>query len=337
MTNQYVGELSEVTGPPPLVVLVRGCDGLQRGDGLLTIELQRRTPRPRPTVRGALPALFALAAAMLSSNPAGAAEKLRFAVGPFQPTPGDTKKAYEPFFRHLAATLGVEYDLVVTNDWAGIATALANGQADVAWMGPWGYVLAHQEGGAEAIATVKYDGKPEYHAIIVARPDLAIQNFPAGAKGMSISFADVGSTSGWLIPTYWFKAQGIDPKTFFKYRDGASHPANEIAVASGQVDLATDYDRNLNSMLERGLIKQNSVKVVWTSEPLPNDPLVVRSGFDPALTKKLQVAVSTMTEEKAKTTMPAHYTGWATASHATYKLIEDAGRAIGKLKPQHSN
>ena len=50
------------------------------------------------------------------------------------------------------------------------------------------------------------------------------------------------------------------------YREGASHPANEIAVANGQVDLATDYDRNLNAMMERGLMKADQVKIVWTSD-----------------------------------------------------------------------
>ena len=210
----------------------------------------------------------------------------------------------EPFFKHLAQVLGVEYDLVVTNDWAGIATALANGQADVAWMGPWGYVLAHNEGGAEAIATVKYDGRPTYHAIIVGRPDLTIATWPEDAKGLSISFADVGSTSGWLVPTYWFKTKGIDPKTYFKYREGASHPANETAVANGQVDLATDYDRNYNAMIERGLIKADQVKIVWTSDPLPNDPLVVRKGLDPAVTKRVQDTLAAITEEQAKTIMP---------------------------------
>jgi phosphonate transport system substrate-binding protein len=267
-----------------------------------------------------------------AAPPAAAAEKLRFAVGPFQPTPGDTKKAYEPFFKFVAGKRGTDYDLVVTNDWAGIATALANGQADVAWMGPWGYVLANHEGGAKAVATVKYDGKPTYRAIIVAKPELAIAKFPLDAKGMSISFADVGSTSGWLIPSYWFKSQNIDPKTFFKYREGAAHPANEMAVASGQVDLATDYDRNLASMIERGLIKPEAVKVVWTSEPLPNDPIAVRKDLDPSTVKKLQDALSSITEEEAKTIMPAHYTGWVPATHATYKLIEDAGVAVGKLK-----
>lgn len=276
--------------------------------------------------------MMSLFAAVCLGGGAQAADKLRFAVGPFQPTPGDTKKTYEPFSRHLAQALGVDYDLVVTNDWAGIATALANGQADVAWMGPWGYVLANNEGGAEAIATVKYDGKPFYHAIIIGRPDLKIEQWPDDAKGLSISFADVGSTSGWLVPTYWFRTQGIDPKTYFKYRDGASHPANEIAVANGHVDLATDYDRNYNGMVERGLIKPEQVKIVWTSDPLPNDPLVVRKGFDPALTKKIQDTVVAITGEQAKTIMPARYTGWVPATHAAYKMIEDAGIAVGKIK-----
>ena len=195
-----------------------------------------------------------------------------------------------------------------------------------------GYILANNEGGAEAIATVKYDGKPSYHAIIVGKPDLNIQKWPDDAKGLSISFADVGSTSGWLIPTYWFRAQGIDPRTYFKYRDGASHPANEIAVANGHVDLATDYDRNYNGMVERGLIQPQQVKIVWSSDPLPNDPLVVRKGFDPALTRKIQATIVAITEEQAKAIMPPHYTGWVPASHGAYKMIEDAGIAVGKIK-----
>lgn len=296
--------------------------------------MRRTWGAAKTTGHAVLASLAVLVLAASSSGNLQAAEKLRFAVGPFQPTPGDTKKAYEPFFKHLAQALGVDYDLVVTNDWAGIATALANGQADVAWMGPWGYVLANTEGGAEAIATVKYDGKPSYHAIIVGRPDLKITTWPDDAKGLSISFADVGSTSGWLIPTYWFTTRGIDPKTYFKYRDGASHPANEVAVANGQVDLATDYDRNYNSMVERGLIKPDQVKIVWTSDPLPNDPLVVRKGFAPGLIQKIQETVVAITEEDAKAIMPAHYTGWVTATHATYRMIEDAGIAVGKIKPK---
>lgn len=260
--------------------------------------------------------------------------RLRFAVGPFLPTPSDTRRAFEPFFKHLAERLVRPYELVVTNDWAGISIALANSQADVAWMGPWGYVLAHHEGGARAIATVKYDGRPTYHAIILARPGLTISSWPDGAKGLRISFADVGSTSGWLIPTHYFLNRGIAPKTFFQYRDGASHPANVIAVANGQVDLATDFDRNFNGMADRGLVKRDEVKIVWTSEPLPNDPLVVRSGFDPAMAMRIQDIVAALTAEEASVIMPPRYTGWVKADHGSYQPIEAAGIAVGRLKPK---
>lgn len=284
------------------------------------------------------PRLFVLAiavcVAVTAGNQAAAAEKLRFAIGPYQPTPGETRTAFEPFFKYLAEQLGVDYELTVTNDWAGIAVALANEQTDVTWMGPWGYVLANAEGDAQAIATVKYDGKPTYHAIIVGRPDLPIKAWPADAKGMSISFADVGSTSGWLIPTWWFKTQGIDPKTFFKYREGASHAANEVAVVSGQVDLATDYDRNRNAMIEKGTIAADATKVFWQSAPLPNDALAVRKGLDSELVARIQNVVATLSEDQAKSIMPTHYTGWVPATHASYKMIEDAGIAVGRLKPK---
>jgi phosphonate transport system substrate-binding protein len=149
-----------------------------------------------------------------------------------------------------------------------------------------------------------------------------------------LSLADVGSTSGWLIPSFYFKTQDIDPKTFFQYRDGASHPANVTAVATSQVDIASDYDRNFTAMVEKGIVKRDDVSIVWTSDPLPNDPLVVRDGLDAATTAKLRQILLAITADHAKSIMPPHYTGWITATHASYKMIEDAGIALGKIKPK---
>src|SRR5213593_3078878 len=221
--------------------------------------------------------------------------KLRFGVGPLQPTPSETKKAYEPFFAYLAKELGRDFDLTATTDWAGISVALANKQVDLAWMGPWGYVLANDDSGVRAIATAKYDGKLIYHAIVVCKPGL-VTSWPDGAKGKRVSFADVGSTSGWLIPTSWFRRKGVDPKQYFNYSDGATHAANEVAVASGQVDCATDFDRNRNAMVEGGRIDKTATEIVWQSDPLPNDAIAVRRGFDPALAQRIQHMVVGISE-----------------------------------------
>lgn len=261
-------------------------------------------------------------------------QTLRFGVGPFLPTTDDTEDTYEPFFAWLAGELGVDYELTATTDWAGIAVALANEQVDVAWMGPFGYVLANNNSGAEAIATVEYDGEPTYHAIVVGAPDSAVRDWPHDAQGMSISFAEQASTSGWLVPTFFLTERGIDPTTWFEYSEGAAHPANEIAVANGQVDLATDYDRNRTAMIESGVLEPDATKVVWESDPLPNDAIGVRPGLDPALVQRIQELLVGITPEQAEEFMPLHYTGFVPATDESYAVIKNAALSLGKLTGQ---
>jgi phosphonate transport system substrate-binding protein len=193
-------------------------------------------------------------------------------------------------------------------------------------------VLANNDSGVTAIATAKYDGKPIYYAIVVCKPGSGIKTWPQDAKGRRVSFADVGSTSGWLIPTAWFKTKGIEPKEYFQYSDGATHAANEIAVASGQADCATDFDRNRTAMIESGKLEKNATEIVWQSDPLPNDAIAVRRGFDPALAQRIQTILLGITEADAKPLLPNHYTGFVAATHASYKMIEDAGILVGRIK-----
>jgi len=262
-------------------------------------------------------------------------KKMRFGVGPLLPSAEDTKKAYTPIFAHLARQLGVDFDLVATTDWAGMAVAMGSGQLDVAWMGPWGYIIANNATDCQAVATVKYDDKPIYYAIIVARPDLEVKKFPDDTRGRSISFADVGSTSGWLIPSFYSKEiWKIDPKTFWKYTEGATHAANEIAVNSGQVDMATDFDRNRNAMIAGGRMKEDSNRIVWQSSPLPNDAIALPANASRDLMGQVQKILTAISVEEAKGLLPNRYTGFVPATHASYDSIEKAGLAVGKIKPK---
>jgi phosphonate transport system substrate-binding protein len=90
----------------------------------------------RPNLRTLVPSVVLLITVAIGTGLAqDKGAKLRFGVGPLQPTPTETKKAYEPFFAYVAKQLGRDFDLVATTDWAGISVALAHGQVDVAWMG----------------------------------------------------------------------------------------------------------------------------------------------------------------------------------------------------------
>ncbi len=275
------------------------------------------------------------AALLAAPNIARAQSKpvLRVGLGPQQATQADTRRVWEPIYKFVCDQVGADLHLQVANDWAGIATALANEQIDVAQMGPWGYVLARINGGARIINTMLVNGKPYYKAIIVARPGLDIARFPEDAKGMSMQMLDVGSTSGWLVPTYMMKQKGIEPKSFFgRYAEGASAAAAQMATINGQVDFATGWDTHRNIMIKNGTIKPDSNKVVWESEPLPNEVVAVRKGYDEEAAKKLQAAFVKLTDDEVVKNLPYPYTGFVAATHEPYVVLETMGYALGALK-----
>lgn len=289
----------------------------------------------RDFVTKTIPGLV-LGAAALSAPAIVRANKrpvIRVGLGPQQPTQADTKRVWEPVYKMICDQIGADLELRVANDWAGISVALATQQIDVAQMGPWGYVLAKKKGEAQAIGMLTIQGRDYYKAIVVARPDLKITRFPEDAKGLSMQMLDVGSTSGWLVPTHFLKSKGIDPKNYFgKYAEGASAAAAQMATVNGQVDLATGWDTHRNTMIRNGQITETSNRVVWESQPLPNEPVVIRSGFDPEMAKRLQAALAGLPADVAQKMLPWPYSGFISTDHAPYAKLESMGTDLGVLK-----
>jgi len=298
--------------------------------------MKHASTRPNWTtalVGGLLALAFAIACA-----PAEDDGTLRFGVGPYFPTPNETRDQFEPLFAELAAAVGKTADVTVTEDWVGISEALRSKTLDVAWLGPWGYVLAnHNTPEIEAIATVEYEGDPFYYSVLLARADAPFDSLDEAIarseadEPLSLSLADVGSTSGWLVPTAEFERRGIDPKTVFDYSEGASHAAQAIAVISDQVDIASDYNRNLDVLAATGRIDPDAIKIIWRSQPLPNDPIAVRGGLPDELRSGLQAALANLSDERAAELLPPNYTGFVAADRSTYAPIQTAGKAVGKL------
>jgi phosphonate transport system substrate-binding protein len=262
---------------------------------------------------------------------------LKLGVGLFQPDRERNDATYRPLAQYLEAQLGRKVELRTVDTWEGLAKSLANGETDLALMGPWGYVLANHAARAQVVSTILYDGKPEYFALMITHPDSGIKTV-ADLKGKTFAFGDKGSTSGYLIPLHYFMTQGIDPETYFAKVLYTKHQAIETRVAAGQLDAGADYNRNRNAMIEQGLIKAERSKVIWQSAPLPNDAFAVSEMLfkDKALVSRLQAALAGVGEQlkKQPNLLPAHYTGFVTTDNTFYKPIRDAGLATGKLSAQ---
>lgn len=279
--------------------------------------------------------IFTSMAFSLSSH--AAESELKLGVGLFQPDKEKNDATYRPLADYLSAKLGRKVTLRTVDTWEGLAKSLANGETDMALMGPWGYVLANHEASAQAISTILYDGKPEYHAIFITHPDSGI-NSVNDLKGRTFAFGDKGSTSGYLIPLHYFMTQGINPDSYFSKVLNAKHQAIETQVTQGVLDAGADYNRNRNAMIEQGLIKAERSKVIWQSAPLPNDAFAVSSTLyaDKPLVSKLQTTLANVGQELKNNPalLPAHYTGFVGSNNSVYKPIRDAGLATGKLLPK---
>lgn len=262
---------------------------------------------------------------------------LRLGVGLFQPDKEKNDATYKPLADYLAAKLKRPVQLRTVDTWEGLAKSLASGETDLALMGPWGYVLANHEAGAQAIATILYEGKPEYFAIMVTHPKSGINSID-DLKGKTFAFGDKGSTSGYLIPFHEFQKRGINVDTHFSKLLYTKHQAIETQVARGELDAGADYNRNRDAMIDESLIKASESKIFWTSAPLPNDAFAVSSTLakDTALVKDLRAALEAIGSElKANPALlPKRYTGFVAKDNSYYKPIRDAGLATGKLTPK---
>lgn len=286
---------------------------------------------------------LALGLGALASAPTALAQgaPLNLGVGLFQPDRERNDATYRPLAQHLAQRLGRPVNLRTVDTWEGLAKSLASGETDIALMGPWGYVLAHEAAGAQAIATILYDGKPEYFALIVTHPDSglnSVQDLLRPGNGRTFAFGDKGSTSGYLIPLHFFLQQGIDPEKHFARVLYTRHQAIETQVAAGQLDAGADYNRNRNAMIEQGLLKAERSRILWQSAPLPNDAVAVSQALarDKALVARLQAALAEVGPllKTQPQLLPPHYTGFVNADNSVYKPIRDAGLATGKLQPR---
>jgi phosphonate transport system substrate-binding protein len=254
----------------------------------------------------------------------GGTGPLKFGVGMFQPDREKNDATYRPLAAHLAQRLGRPVELRTVDSWEGLAKSLANGETDLALMGPWGYVLANHFSDAQVVSTILYQGLNSVEDLLS----------PKG-RGRSFAFGDKGSTSGYLIPLHMFQQRGIDPEKHFARVLYTKHQAIQMQVTAGHIDAGADYNRNRDAMISQGLITAARSKVIWQSAPLPNDAFAVSAALakDVVFVKRLQGALAEIGPLLAgqPNLLPANYTGFVASDNGLYKPIRDAGLATGKL------
>jgi phosphonate transport system substrate-binding protein len=203
------------------------------------------------------------------------------------------KSDWQPVMDDLAKKTGMKVNAFFASDYAGIIEGMRFNKVQVAWFGNKSAMEAVDRASGEVFAQmVNADGTQGYYSHLIVHKDSAIKSLDDMLKqGKNLSFGngDPNSTSGFLVPSYYVFAQNkIDAKTFFKLTRSANHETNALAVASKQVDVATNNSENLEKIKDKLPEKYNDIRVIWTSPLIPLDPLVMRKDLPEATKAKLR-------------------------------------------------
>lgn len=216
--------------------------------------------------------------------------EIRFGVEPFE-DPGKLTPAAKALGAALEKKLNCPVKVQITEDYSAEVLAMQNGKLDVAMFGPLGYVFANKRAKAEAVASfADATGKLSTYTAGIWVPQASPINAIADLRGHSLALSSVGSTSGDGLPRKALKDAGIEQKDL-KINYAGGHPQSLLALVKGAVDAAEINSQQLATATAAGTFDKARFRQIWTSDPIPNDPITVRGDLDPTVKSALKDAL----------------------------------------------
>jgi phosphonate transport system substrate-binding protein len=215
--------------------------------------------------------------------------EIKFGIEPYE-DPAKLKPAYDVLAAALSKKLDCPVKVQVVEDYAAEVLAMRNGKLDIGQFGPLGYVFADQKAKAEPLVSFGTADKKlsSYTAGIWVPKDSSVQKIE-DLKGKSLALGSVGSTSGDVLPRFGLREAGIaDADLKMDYTGG--HPEALLALTNGKVDAAEINSQTLATAISEGTFTKDDFRLVWSSDPIPNDPITVRGDADPAFKKAVKDA-----------------------------------------------
>lgn len=176
---------------------------------------------------------------------------------------------------------GLVIEPVVATEYAGVIEALCSDppKAQIASLATFAYIVAHERGCADvALVAVRF-GNPYYTGQIFVRADSGIEKLEDLA-GKTFCAVDPTSTSGWIIPSIYLKAAGVDPETgLAEVVYAGSHDAAVAGVYNGDCDAGASYVDARTRIEEDYPDVMEVIKIITVSDEIPNDGVQFNPDF----------------------------------------------------------
>ncbi len=230
----------------------------------------------------------------------------------------------------LLAQHGVYTQSSVATSYAAAIEALCSGKADIVWLAPLSYVLAHDKCNAQVVFNAIRFGSATYNGQMIVNINSGIEKVE-DVKGKKVAFTDPASTSGYLYPVALLLQHGITLDDI-DYTFAGGHTAAALAVYKGSVDAAFTYVDARNRLEKDFPDIKEKTKVIAVTDPIPNDTISVRPDLDPevlAAFKKAMMAVGETDEGKQVLNEIYEWDGLAESKDELFDPIRQVAVKLG--------
>lgn len=208
--------------------------------------------------------------------------------------------------RMLEVATGLEFEATVPTSYAATIEAMCADRADIVFLAPLAYVLAHQRCGAQVELISIRRNLPYYGSQILVHAEAGIRQL-ADLRGKRFAFVDPASASGYLYPALFIKRAGFDPNRFFSQVVFAGgHDKVVLAVYQRQVEGGATFGDELGTGDARDRVvrqfpdvKQKVVVLAYVKPYIPNDTVSVRRGLGEETTTKVVRALKRIAETQS--------------------------------------
>lgn len=201
-----------------------------------------------------------------------------------------------PIARCLERESKYYFDVSVPSNYIVVVESLGTEKVDFAFINTFGYLLANDRYGAQALLKAKRHGHTTYNGQIIVRSDSGIKTL-ADLNGKKIAFTDPASTSGHILAKKLFLDNKVRPaEEVF----AGKHDVVVSMVYQGQVDAGATYhspkDPSGKIMDARSRVLtqfpdvESKVKILELTPSIPNDPIVARKGLTEEMKSRVKNA-----------------------------------------------
>ncbi len=232
----------------------------------------------------------------------------------------------QPLKVYLESTLKKEIELIVTTDYSSMIEAMRFGRIEVAYFGPFSYVLAKSRAPEiEPFAVGVEKGSPTYNSILIATAGGPVKSV-ADIRGKPFGFGDQASTSSHLAPRAHLLKKGLDGDKDYKVVHLGTHDAVARAVQAGQVPAGALSEPIYRSLVERKVIDPARIVQIDLTAAIPNYPMTMQGNLAPQLKQAIRSAFLSMKDKEILKSFRVE--AFAATDDKAYDVLRDTATVL---------